>query len=54
VYREWWDLFEQQLRIALAALPIREIDCDKADLQYDYIITSKANATVTVANFELP
>ena len=48
MYREWWHLFEQQLRIVLP------IDRDKADFQYDYIITSKAKVTVTAANFELP
>ena len=48
VYREWRHLFEQQSRIALP------IDRDKADFQYDYIITSKAKATATAPNFELP
>ena len=51
MYQEWWHLFEQQLRIVQS---YHEIDCDKVDFQYDYIITSKAKATVMVANFELP
>ena len=51
MYQEWWHLFEQQLRIARS---YREINCDKADFQNDYIITSKAKATATAANFELP